>query len=432
MTPPMKSGERWISISAGYQHTCGLRTGYYVSCFGDGGSELVTGDARKNAPMPPDWERVSKGGFQWTNVACGTTFTTGVMNETRKGYQIKYLDPPANTNRDWDASLLAKLQPGVPANRTLLVWGSAYYGQMTELPVFSDWRVVRAGHFHVCGIREGGALLCWGDNLRAQCDVPSTPTKWKDVSCGQGHTCAIADDNTMHCWGSNHAGQCDVACEDYWVAVAAGESHTCGIAADTTLRCWGSNTFGQTNVPTSATGTPLPYWSEIQVGSEHTCGIREYTTAAGVPVRELLCWGGNTYGQTNVPIGNITIQSCATEFSTTPQQVLQRRYKYVTHGDATPSQRFFKPLSGTGTSATAPTAATARSCAAQAKRITSARIACSFHWQELQHDNSYPGAQSKHCAETAVAKFTGGAGQHEWRRAHQPPNGHRLHRCNRN
>jgi hypothetical protein len=49
-----------ISISAGYRHTCGLRTGSYITCFGDGGSELVTGDGRKVAPMPPDWERFSK------------------------------------------------------------------------------------------------------------------------------------------------------------------------------------------------------------------------------------------------------------------------------------------------------------------------------------------------------------------------------------
>jgi hypothetical protein len=57
MTPPLKGGDRWISISGGYRHTCGLRTGSYVSCFGDGGSEIVLGDGRKKAPMPPDWER---------------------------------------------------------------------------------------------------------------------------------------------------------------------------------------------------------------------------------------------------------------------------------------------------------------------------------------------------------------------------------------
>jgi hypothetical protein len=335
MTPPMKSGDRWIAIAAGFQHTCGLRTGFYVTCFGDGGSELVTGDTRKVAPMPPDWERVSKGGFQWTSVACGTTFTAGVMNETRKGFQIRYLDSPTNINRDWNEALLVKVPIGVPSNRTLLVWGSTYYEQATDLPVHSDWRIVRAGHYHVCGIREDGSLLCWGDNIRGQCNVPQNslaPTRWKDVACGQSHTCGIMQDNTMQCWGNNNHGQCDIACEDYWVAVAAGEAHTCAIAADTTLRCWGSNSFGQCDVPKSATNTLLAYWTEIQVGNEHTCGVREYVSPQNINIKEMLCWGGNTHGQINVPRGNLTVQSCQPEFSVTPQQVLERAHKYWNYG----------------------------------------------------------------------------------------------------
>ena len=164
--------------------------------------------------------------------------------------------------------------------------------------------------------------------------MPQTPAKWKDVACGQSHTCAIAADNTLQCWGNNDQGQCSVACEDYWVAVAAGESHTCAIAADSTMRCWGSNTFGQVLVPAAANGTPLPYWTEIQVGSEHSCGIREFVSANSASVRELLCWGGNTYGQINVPRGNLTIQACPPEFSTTPQLILERPYKYWNFGYA--------------------------------------------------------------------------------------------------
>ena len=187
----------------------------------------------------------------------------------------------------------------------------------------------------MCGIREDGSLLCWGDNLRGQCNVPQrtlTATKWKDVACGQSHTCGIKQDNTMECWGNNDHGQCDVACEDFWVSVAAGESHTCAIAADSTLRCWGSNTFGQTTVPTSSNNAPLSFWTEVQVGNEHTCGIREFVSPANKVVRELLCWGGNSYGQTNTPTGNLTVQSCPIEFSVTPQSVLARPHKYWNFG----------------------------------------------------------------------------------------------------
>jgi len=78
--------------------------------------------------------------------------------------------------------------------------------------------------------------------------------------------------------------------------------------------------------------TFVRYWADIQVGSEHSCGVREFLTAQSASVREMLCWGGNSHGQTNVPVGNLTLQACPPEFSVTPQQVLQRSYKYWNFG----------------------------------------------------------------------------------------------------
>jgi hypothetical protein len=104
------------------------------------------------------------------------------------------------------------------------------------------------------------------------------------------------------------------------------------------MRCWGSNTFGQTNVPKSSSGELLEYWTEVQVGIEHTCGLREYVTLSNAVIRELLCWGGNSYGQTDVPVGNITVQACSTEFSTTPQHILERPFKYWNYGYASDSE----------------------------------------------------------------------------------------------
>ena len=147
-TPPMRGGDRWVSVTAGYKHTCGLRTGYYVTCFGDGGSELETGDARKRAPMPPDWERVSKGGFQWSSVSCGTTFTAGVMNETRKGFQIRYLDAPTNTNRDWNSSLLVKVRimPNITTAFPLAFFAGTARRTVQPHSARLGQRVLRPGH----------------------------------------------------------------------------------------------------------------------------------------------------------------------------------------------------------------------------------------------------------------------------------------------
>src|SRR5438128_2638374 len=66
---------------------------------------------------------------------------------------------------------------------------------------------------------------------------------------------------------------------------------------------WGSNTFGQTNVPPSLTNATM-----IACGGFHNLALRSDGT--------VLSWGQNNSGQTNVPTGLTNVASVGAGFQT--------------------------------------------------------------------------------------------------------------------
>ena len=75
----------WMSVSAGSRMTCGINTNGLAFCWGYQGPGIA-GDSRLNVPNPPEWERNSKGGFQFGEVVAGASFSCSSLNETRKQY----------------------------------------------------------------------------------------------------------------------------------------------------------------------------------------------------------------------------------------------------------------------------------------------------------------------------------------------------------
>ena len=75
---------------------------------------------------------------------------------------------------------------------------------------------------------------------------------------------------------------------DLFTAVSAGDAHTCGLRESGEIVCWGANGAGQTDVPSGRFGA-------VSAGGAHTCGLRE----GG----EIVCWGANGAGQTDAPRG---------------------------------------------------------------------------------------------------------------------------------
>lgn len=67
--------------------------------------------------------------------------------------------------------------------------------------------------------------------------------------------------------------------------------HACGIVDAFDLVCWGSNGDGQTDVPVSSDGGG---WAQVVTGLRFTCGIERVT-------RHIQCWGSNDNARIEIP-----------------------------------------------------------------------------------------------------------------------------------
>lgn len=245
-------------------------------------------------------------------------------------------------------------------------WGNHSMGA-TDVPPLYNPTQVTAGFSHTCAL-DGSRVVCWGDDE----DENEVPTKFKNIrqiAAGYHISCAL-DDLGVTCWrasnyaykvsslpvknpiqifagmffvvvveesgnvwlgaprlsppngryrpsffsprlisfsptgefghgyvfnGKNEVRAFNVVENDPFLAalskhpipdaLAAGLNHGCAIYGGE-LKCWGGNDFGQTQIP------PLKKPTQIVAGGGFNCAVDK----EGVK-----CWGRNDYGQTNVP-----------------------------------------------------------------------------------------------------------------------------------
>ncbi len=179
------------------------------------------------------------------------------------------------------------------------------------------------GRLHACALVEDGSVRCWGYSDRGQLGngAPLDDVAFRIPVAVTGldapivaidgyfdHTCALTDAGAALCWGANESGQLGdggtgdsavpvaVTGGASFTAISAGVAHTCAITQSGGVQCWGHNDYGQLgddsiedrSAPVDVVGLPGSVVA-ISAGRDHTCAV----TGAG----ELLCWGGDTYGE---------------------------------------------------------------------------------------------------------------------------------------
>ena len=183
--PNPTSGFQFQAVSAGFGHSCGLRTNGTIACWDD--------NAHGQTNAPDD---------QFTAVAAGGSHSCGLRTNTT----------------------------GLRTSGTIACWGDNAHGQ-TNAPD-DQFTAVAAGAWHTCGVRAAGAIACWGNNDFGQSKAPSG--QFIAVSPGGRHTCGLRSDRTITCWGSSARGLADVPAGQF-IAVTAGGSHSCGLHIDRTI-----------------------------------------------------------------------------------------------------------------------------------------------------------------------------------------------------
>jgi len=338
-----RTESRWLTVSSGGLHTCGIRPDHTLWCWGRNAyGQLGLGDTRKRTTP----KQVGTG-THWAGLATGFEHTCATradhslwcwgfndfgqlgLGDTRKRTTPKQV----GTGTNWaHVSAGYGHTCGTRTNHTLWCWGlNSFAGQLgvgdnidretpTRVGTRTNWADVRTGDSHTCGTRTNHTLWCWGYNASGQLGLGDTAnrtsptqvgsrTDWARVSAGDGyHTCAIRTDHTVWCWGFNGVGELgvgdtvdrstptQVGYGSDWYHLSAGHKQTCATRSDRTLWCWGLNNFGQLGLgDTTDRTTPTQVgtragWAHVSAGgSLHTCATRSN--------HSLWCWGYNHNGQ---------------------------------------------------------------------------------------------------------------------------------------
>jgi hypothetical protein len=221
----------FTSISAGYRHTCGLRT--------DGAAECWGWDFYDQSSAP---------GGTFTSISAGYLHTCGLRTDGAaecwgNNGAFQSSPPASGTFTSIDAGRFHTCGLTDPDGNAQC-WGADYSDQSSAPG--GTFTSISAGEVHTCGVRTDGYAECWGNNDFGQSSPPGG--RFTSISAGRYHTCGVRTNGNAECWGNNWRGQAS-APGGTFSSVSAGDWHTCGVRTDGAAECWGGNESGQSLVP---------------------------------------------------------------------------------------------------------------------------------------------------------------------------------------
>ena len=314
-------------ISAGGKHTCAVKDGGGVLCWGTQtsgilGNGIISVLNPKDHPISPldDTDnpltnilQVSSGNYHTCALKTDSTVLCwGRGNNGRLGH--------GSTN------------------------GSSYPAQVIasegSTDVLSNIVQVSSGGSHTCALKDNGTIFCWGEGGGGRLgngDTAETShpvgvleaenstdllSNIVQISSGDSYACALSDLGKVWCWGNGDDGQLGNGLEEeinsYPVQVIAeenstealsdivqidsGANHVCALNKRGSVFCWGKGTYGglgdnqagqlhkiayPVEVLESA-DTPLESVKQIAMGNSFSCALKNNGTVT--------CWGFSGYG----------------------------------------------------------------------------------------------------------------------------------------
>ena len=286
---------KFVSMDAGYEHTCGIIANGSAMCWGaNGQGQVGCGDSNLNTSNP-------------TYVNATNTFVSISAGE-------------------WHTC-------GIISNGSAMCWGGNDFRQIEDgttttpirSPVFvnttNKFISIDAGNIYTCGIISNGSAMCWGSNLEGEIGdgtsgasklnpvFVNTTNTFVSISAYGGHTCGIISNGSAMCWGYNNHGQIGdgtngtdrlnpvfVNTTNSFISIDSGDWHSCGLLSNGSAMCWGYNNYGQIGDGTNGTDRLNPVFVNttnkfvsIDAGDWHSCGLLANGSA--------MCWGANDFGK---------------------------------------------------------------------------------------------------------------------------------------
>jgi alpha-tubulin suppressor-like RCC1 family protein len=355
ITVPSQS-RGWTAISVGGSHSCGIRTGGALRCWGANGSgqlgvRVTRGrcDARAceavpvAVALPGPVTMVSAGERHSCALgASGEAYCWGENLQYQVGVEAEsFVRVPtvvAPALRFVDVSAGATHSCAVRTNGVVYCWGEGRLGALGRAdtlssvipqPIASDERFLRvsAGRWRSCAVATNGSLWCWGsewESSKGNTDyfherltphrVDGAPAM-RSVSVSAMSICGVTLLDRALCWEANGFGQLGtgtlegstvptaVATQETFTSVSAGILQSCALTPDGDAFCWGNDTFGQLGRPRTGEWcgalecrrSPAPVFGRLRFTSVAT-GLGTHT--CGITVESAaVCWGLGVDGQ---------------------------------------------------------------------------------------------------------------------------------------
>ena len=340
-----------VSVAAGSSHTCALREGDSVSCWGSNASgQLGTSPADSFFSTAPimlegidDAMTLTAGaGHNCVIRQSGGVFCWGANSHGQLGHGqdggVSYEKVRvAGIDDATKVAAASRYTCITHATGEVSCWGSNWRGEgpgtpdgtYSILPVKVDGietAVEISGDVGVaCAATEEREASCWGfyfgSEPVATDDGDATPVlvKWGDTSnitrieTGGSHACALHSDGTITCGGANWYGNLGngefgtsidwipkkVVGIDDAVDVSLGFSHSCAVHATGEASCWGRNDQGQLGNGTDGLANNSPTPVKVQ-GITDAVGIALGSLSTSCVLHEtgeVSCWGPNAFGE---------------------------------------------------------------------------------------------------------------------------------------
>ncbi len=301
---------RFISVSAGDRHTCGLTENHEIYCWGHGRFGQLGNGTTDDSSVPV---QVS-GDLKFKSLSSGGTHSCVIT-----------------------------------MNDKLFCWGGNWHGQLgtgirepySNVPRHVDsnktFSMVSAGGIHTCAITLEGKAYCWGDYRSGRLGIDSrigkdqfrpvkvnTDIRFNSIFTGpgSGHNCALTGRNELYCWGAMTEAYSGLRRENELLyipsrfqldnpvkAVTMGAFYTCLLDHAGIVFCAGTNRTGK---PGEGSKKNHTFFRQVQLSEKAvsvSAGGNTFFshTCAAVTSGEIYCWGDNSRGQ----LGSVNKKSSA-------------------------------------------------------------------------------------------------------------------------